>query len=130
MIVGAIVRFMLLTAILEAYTAEGDERKMRTALAASLAGIHGAIMNLSMSQSIRADVGDLFLVFGEYRGIRYMRYAGFLTIEYYLILAGSITLGLIAYYAIGMSVLAIPIRAARIRKKAPRLFFSPYRALL
>ena len=130
MIVGAVLRLMLLTSIIKAFTAEGEDKKMRTALAASLAGIHGAIMNLPMIQSIRADIGDLLLVFGEYRGFKSMRYAGFATLEFYLFLAGTITLGLVAYYAIGMSVLIIPVRVYKKRKNAPRLFFSPNRALL
>ena len=130
MILGTVLRLMLLTTIVKAFTAEGDDKKMRTALAASLAGIHGAIMNLPMSESIRADIGDLFLVFGEYRGFRSLRYAGFATLEFYLLLAGTITLGLVAYYAIGMSVIVVPVKVYKKRKNAPRLFFPPNRSLL
>ena len=129
MILGTLMRIMLLATLIKAFTAEGEEKKMRTALSASLAGIHGAIMNLPMSESIRADIGDLFLVFGEYRGFRTLRYTGFAVIEFYLLLAGMLTLGLVAYYAIGMSIAVLPVRAYK-KRKNPRLFFPPNRSLL
>ena len=129
MIVGVVFRLLLLVTILKAFMAEGEEKKMRTAFAASIAGIHGAVMNLTMMQSIRADIGDLLLVFGEYKGFRTLRYMGFATIEFYLVLAGTLTLGLVSYYVIGMSMMVVPIRVIK-KRKNPRLIFPPYRSLL
>ncbi|GEM_PF-5130463 len=130
MIVGIVFRVMLLATLVRASIAEKEEeRKMRTALAASLAGIHGALLNLSTLQSIRADIGDLLLVFGEYKNVRPLRFAGYGVLEFYLALAGGITIGAIAYYGVAMSFIVIPIKIYK-NHRSYRLNFPPYRSLL
>ncbi len=123
MLAGTILRILLIYSLVKATISEGEEKKMRTALAASIAGIHGAIMNYAMSESIRADVGDLLLVFGEYRGIRYARLAGFLTLEFYLFLSGILSIGLYSPYLIASANVIPIIRRRRRQVISSRLFF-------